>query len=372
MKMLILLSVISLYQPAADCQQATPLLQHFRKGINIGTWISQYNVWHNMNFDTFIQEKDIKQIASWGLDHVRLPVDCDFIEENTEPYRMKQTGLAYIDETIKCCRKYNLGIIIDLHKAPGFNFENGLTEADKQKNTLFSNEALQKRYINIWKTLANRYHGEKNVIFELLNEVTGVEASDWNALAKKAVDAIHSVDAQRIVMIGGLNFNSIYQLKNIAILDDPFVVYTFHFYDPLIFTHQGAAWVKAGTDYNRPLEYPGEFQGLDEFLEKYPEHNMNLARYLGKRNDKNTMRLDLQPAVDFIKTTGKEVYCGEFGVYYKTSLPSRVAWFTDLIGLFNELGIPRAVWNYKDPYFFFADSVSSKPVSNELIKIISR
>ena len=356
---------------AGNSQVRSPLLQHFKKGINVGTWISQYDAWPSMNYDTFITENDIKQIASWGMDHVRLPVDCDFIEENSPPYKMKEEGLKYVDKCMNWCEKNNLAIIIDLHKAPGFSFENGLSAARKNKNQLFSNTALQKRSTDIWKSITTRYLNRDNVIFELLNEVTGVDASEWNGLAKKCIEAIHSIDPDRIIMIGGLNFNSIYKLKDITVIDNPYIVYTFHFYDPIIFTHQQTSWVKSCTDYNRILEYPGEFPGLEAFLIQYPEHKINLERYLGRKNDKATMRLDLQPAVDFMRKTGREVYCGEFGVNNKVSLKSSIAWFNDLIDLMNELGIPRAVWNYKDPYFTFVNKVTSEPLSNELVKIVS-
>jgi len=43
----------------------------FKAGINLGGWISQYQVFSKEHFDTFITEKDIETIAEAGFDHVR-------------------------------------------------------------------------------------------------------------------------------------------------------------------------------------------------------------------------------------------------------------------------------------------------------------
>jgi len=213
---------------AGLAQTKTALLQHFKKGINLGGWISQYQMWPDPNFDTFITEKDIALISSLGMDHVRLPVDCDLIEEDKAPYKMKEEGLRHIDDCLKWCKAHNLALIIDLHRAPGYSFENSLKDADGSKNQLFTNLALQERYTNIWKSLALRYYDTKsNLIFELLNEVTGVEPSVWNSLAAKAVDVIRTVDKGRIIMIGGTNYNSVFSLKDIAIINDPDNIYPF-------------------------------------------------------------------------------------------------------------------------------------------------
>jgi endoglucanase len=372
-KRALLLLIFAVFSFTSHAQTKTALLQHFKKGINLGGWISQYQMWPNINFDTFITEKDIALISSWGMDHVRLPVDCEIIEEDAAPFKMKEGGLRHIDDCLKWCKAHNLALIIDLHRAPGYSFENTVKDADQSKNQLWTNVSLQERYINIWKSMAVRYRDTKsNLIFELLNEVTGVDPSAWNSLAGKTVEAIHKIDPQRIIMIGGTQYNSVYALKDISVINDPNIVYTFHFYEPLVFTHQKAPWVNASVDYSKTLEYPGIFPDLDLFLKSHPEYESIMGRYRGRKLDGETMRMDLQPAVDFMKKTGKELYCGEFGIFNKTSLESRKAWFTDLIKFLNESNIGHAVWSYKDDGFGFVNSVTSAPVNADLIKIVTR
>ena len=57
----------------------------FSSGINLGGWLSQYGDKSHEHFGNFITERDIAQIASWGLDHVRLPVDYPVIESDDAP-----------------------------------------------------------------------------------------------------------------------------------------------------------------------------------------------------------------------------------------------------------------------------------------------
>ena len=54
----------------------------FMHGVNLGGWFSQCNHTEE-RYDTFITEEDFKTISDWGLDHIRLPIDYELVE-NTE------------------------------------------------------------------------------------------------------------------------------------------------------------------------------------------------------------------------------------------------------------------------------------------------
>lgn len=48
------------------------VLEGYQRGINLGGWLSQCVSYTKEHFDTFILEDDIKKIAGWGMDHIRL------------------------------------------------------------------------------------------------------------------------------------------------------------------------------------------------------------------------------------------------------------------------------------------------------------
>ena len=57
----------------------------FTHGVNLGGWLSQCD--HTKErYDTFIVEDDIKEIKSWGLDHIRVPVDYNLVEDEEGNY----------------------------------------------------------------------------------------------------------------------------------------------------------------------------------------------------------------------------------------------------------------------------------------------
>ena len=53
----------------------------FYRGINLGGWLSQGSL-AKEHLDTFITEEDIIKIKSMGIDHIRIPVDFELIEDD--------------------------------------------------------------------------------------------------------------------------------------------------------------------------------------------------------------------------------------------------------------------------------------------------
>jgi hypothetical protein len=342
----------------------TPL--GYRAGVNLGGWISQYPAYDRRHFDSFIQECDIRRIADWGIDHVRLPVDYPVLEDDERPMQYKEEGLAYIDCCLEWCQASDLNLILDLHHAPGFSF------TTLEANTLFGDPAMQERFLALWEALARRYQGVgENLVFELLNEVVLPNSDPWNALARRTAAHIRQVDPRRWMIVGSNRYNSAHWLSSLAVLDDPYILYTFHFYEPFIFTHQRAGWVPSMVEFNQEVSYPGPVNGLEVFLTRKPERKGELERYLGRPLDQDFLRLDLQPAVDFMQHTGKPLYCGEYGAIAHAPLESRLQWHREMIELFREYGLGRAVWSYKEMDFGLVDW-TGRLISAELVKIVSQ
>ncbi|MBI4928359.1 MAG: glycoside hydrolase family 5 protein [Anaerolineae bacterium] len=342
-------------------------LPGFNVGVNLGGWISQYPRFDHEHFKRFILEPDLQRIAGWGMDHVRLPVDYPVLEDDAAPLTYKEDGFAYIDACIEWCRKAGLNVILDLHHAPGFSF------TTLAANTLFHNEQAQERFLALWEAIARRYKGVEKpaLILELMNEVVLPDSAPWNALAARAVQRIRAVDPQATIMIGGNHYNSAWTLKDLDVLSDPRVVYTFHYYEPMPFTHQRAGWMESMVDFNAVLDYPAAIPGLQPFVEHNPQHLGQFANYIGRHMDLNMLRAFLQPAIDFMHNTGRPLYCGEYGAIDVSPLPSRLNWHRDFVGLLREHGIGRAVWSYKEMNFALVRD-DGRTENEELIRIVSQ
>ena len=102
------------------------VFEGYMHGINLGGWLSQCD--HTKDrYDNFILESDIARISEWGLDHIRIPVDYNLVEDEEGNY--KEDGFSYIDKAIDWCEKYHLNMVLDLHKTYGFSFDSGEQES---------------------------------------------------------------------------------------------------------------------------------------------------------------------------------------------------------------------------------------------------
>lgn len=322
------------------------VLEGYQKGINLGGWLSQCVSYTEEHFDTFIMEEDIKQIAEWGMDHIRLPIDYDVIE--TEEGMDKEEGHAHIEACIGWCRKYHLNIMLDLHKSFGYMFDkNEVPEPDK----FFTDEALQERFYALWEKLTKRYAKYKDfVVFELLNEVVNPAfAKEWNEIAAKAIGIIRRSAPDIGIVVGGVCHNSV---SSVALLDPPAdekIIYTFHCYEPLCFTHQKAGWVD-NIDFELP--YPADIALYKEKSAMLNQHHAGvILDHIGGKMGAEYFRYMFQEAVAFAEKHGVPLYCGEYGVIDKAPAEDSVRWLEDINKVFGEYGIGRALWNYKEKDF---------------------
>ena len=153
----------------------------FYKGINLGGWLSQCD-YSEERMNSFITEKDFEVIASWGFDHVRLPVDYNVIQDAEG--RMMEEGLARIDAALRFCEKTGLHMVLDLRKTPGFSFD-----PQEQEMGFFRSAPDQQRFYTIWESLAARYADKSEMLmFDLLNEITEpAYLEDWNRISAECI-----------------------------------------------------------------------------------------------------------------------------------------------------------------------------------------
>lgn len=225
-------------------------LDGFKKGVNLGGWLSQGPL-DKEHLDTFITEKDIARIASWGLDHVRLPIDYDNFEN--EDGSDKEYGYAYIDSCIEWCRKYKLNMVLDLHKTYGYIFDD-----EAHLLEFFHEKPLQERFYGIWRKLIDRYAKDADIMmFEPLNEVVSpTVVNEWNEISSKCIEIIRAKAPTAKILLGGVGYNAVTSIKLLPHHNDENIVYNFHCYEPMVFTHQSAYWV-TGMPSDFHIEYPG-------------------------------------------------------------------------------------------------------------------
>ena len=71
----------------------------------------------------------------------------------------------------------------------------------------------------------------------------------------KQINSFRTIAPDTWIIFGGTRYNSVVSVPELADPHDDKVVYTFHSYEPLIFTHQGAYWVD-GMPSDFRIAYP--------------------------------------------------------------------------------------------------------------------
>ena len=336
----------------------------FKKGVNLGGWLSQCD-YSLDRLENFITEEDIAKIASWGADHVRLPFDFNILlDENGE---LKPDAFKYLDRAVEWAQKHGLNIILDLHKTMGYSFDPGEKEIG-----FFSNVKYQDIFINLWKAVAARYKDyPDSIAYEILNEITDDEfAEPWNKISRRAVEEIRKIAPRNYIIYGGIHNNSI---KGLPLLEKPLddrIVYTFHFYDPLIFTHQKAYWFD-GMPADYYMTYPAPTAEYVEKSKQFPEKKVweVFDGYTEDAVDARFLEFYMKEAVEFAERMNAPLYCGEYGVIEVAPLEDTLRWHRDMRDTFDKLNIARSVWSYKEMDFGFVDEIR-KPIYDELIKLI--
>lgn len=318
----------------------------YQKGINLGGWFSQCN--HTQDrYESFIKEEDIRLISSWGLDHLRLPVDYNLVEDENGKYMEK--GFDYIQKVVDWCGSYGLNLILDLHKTYGYSFDDG-----EQESGFFENEGYQERFYRLWEEFAKRFgRYEDRMSFELLNEVTDISYKDiWNKVARTCIDRIRKYAPSINILVGGYWNNSVRAVKDIDVGNEH-IIYNFHCYDPLIFTHQGAHWVPAIAG-NFTFDYDQTYQAYyDKMDEVFEENNANKPEV----SDMNAMfgseyfYKTFESAIKAAEEKNVPLYCGEYGVIDLVKPQEVLKWYKAINKVFDEYGIGRAAWTYKEMDF---------------------
>lgn len=308
------------------------------RGVNLGGWLSQCD-YSADRLNHFIKAEDFAVIASWGLDHVRIPVDFNVLEDDRGGY--DAPGWGRLDWALSLCEKHGLKTVIDLHKTAGFSFD-----AAHGESGFFGSEKYQERFYRLWEEIARRYGKlSDRVIFELLNEVTDASFIDvWNRVSNEAIRRIRCIAPDTYILVGSYHNNSAPAVKDLAPPADDRVVYNFHCYDPLAYTHQGAHWVK---ELDQAARIPFEESGVTaEAFE---------ARFA--------------PALEAAERYGAALYCGEYGVIDVVPPEDAVKWYRVIHQVFEKYGIARAAWSYRQMDFGISDS-RWDTVREELIQVL--
>ncbi len=315
-------------------------------GISV-SWLEQ--TWNKDILKRDIDQHDFTLLKTLGFKSIRMPVGFNFFEQKKIPL---DTVLKQVDVIVDLCKKNNFKLVIDYHYGE-LNDNNYLTETPK--------------ITNLWLILTRRYKNvsSDNLLFDIYNEPPHMNEKIWKDAAYNITTAIRKIDADRTLIVGASNFNSIYELSRFVRLADENIIYTFHFYEPFFFTHQGANWV---GDQVATIGVPFPYNA-----EKFPKLNPKAKNTWGETNyyqyrtDGNERAL--YDKLSIVKKWGEKyevpLLCGEYGVYNQyADQDSRCRYIKAVRKTLKTLSIPGMLWDYNGTFSIFTGKPSIETLPN--------
>jgi endoglucanase len=321
-------------------------LAHLRHGINASAWFAQVydpRGYTKEHFQSWTTAEDIALIKSMGFDHVRLSVNPQPMMLNHRPDEIPADYLSYLDAAVRMILDHGLAVVIDIH--PESDFKARLTKDD----------SFVQEFSDFWRALARHYSAwdTDRVFFEILNEPEFTDRYRWYGVQAKVATAIRDGAPENTIIAAGGRWSDDDELVFLEPLRDHNVIYNFHFYDPHIFTHQGANWGAYSWHWVRGLHYPSSPESAAKVAAAVPDalDRMAVIRYGQDHWDAQRIDAEITQAGEWGRQRGVPVICNEFGVYREYADPKdRAAWIHDVRTSLEKHGMGWAMWDYSGSF----------------------
>jgi endoglucanase len=324
-------------EPAADAFRG---FQDFniKRGVNISHWLSQSRR-RGAERETFFTRDDVKMIAGFGYDHIRLPIDE---EQMWDEHGYKEArAFELMHEAIGWALEYDLKVIVDLHIIRSHHF-------NLPENPLWTDRAEQLKFVDLWRQLSGELkdYPLNMVAYELMNEAVADDPDDWNRLVAETIEALRPLEPERKIVIGSNRWQSVHTFPDLVIPEnDPHIILSFHFYDPFLLTHHRASWTHI-RDYTGPVHYPGLSVDPAD-LEDLPAHVVAAVGSHNRVYTRESMEEMIMTALNYARKHNLPLYCGEWGSLPTVPREMKLQWYTDVREILERHEIAWANWDYK-------------------------
>jgi endoglucanase len=266
-------------------------------------------------------EADFQWMAGWGFDLVRLPLDYRCWTDPNSPDEYDEDILAEIDEAVEFGRKHGVHVCLNMHRAPGYT-----VAQPPEKRSLWTDEEAQRQFDLQWSRLARRYRDvpSSRLSFNLLNEPANTTAKAYCRVVRRVVAAIRREDPRRLILADGLQWGRepMFDLVDLGIAQST------RGYDPMPLTHYKASWVDS-------RRWPKPTWPLKEGNTLF---------------DRRWLRRDRIEPWQKLAAKGVGVFVGEWGAFNKTPHDVTLAWQSDCLALWKEVGWGWALWNFRGAF----------------------
>lgn len=208
---------------AGDCQSfqgfKNPALLHaMMRGVNLPGW-------DLAEIERRPQRRQLEALRRQDFRHIRLPVSNQRLEKDADyPSALFEQVILLIS--------LGFAVSVDLHP-------------DDKIGALFRQDAKagETYLVQLWKKMLPVLRGfdPKSLAVELLNEPQ-IDQDIWLGVAARLIETVRSTLPDHTIVLGPSGPQRHETLSGMAPFQDRNIVYAVHYYDPMLFTHQGANW----------------------------------------------------------------------------------------------------------------------------------
>lgn len=341
--------LLGLLLPLTSAQAQSPGVSEARfarlaRGVNLPLWF-WYGPEDPADMAGHFTPSDFELIRAMGFTHVRIPINLGTLADSAGP---RPEVLAVLDEALAQIVAADLAAIVDLHSLSLAD-----SDAANYSGALETDDALVEDFIAFWEGFGAHLAATTDpewVFIEPMNEpVFESNPARWYTIQRDLVAAIRAVAPEHTILATSTRWSNLDTILTMEPLDDPNIVYNFHFYEPFLFTHQGATWSWDAVRNLRDLPYPSSPEAVEPIAERISDATIQgyVRGYGQERWDADRIADRIGLAAAWGAQHGVRVTCNEFGAL-KTNAPedSRVRWTHDLRLALEEAGIGWAMWEY--------------------------
>jgi endoglucanase len=354
MKILLPILFLSLYIGCQKKHTAHPPVvtqqDVLAKGVNLSNWFNDYS--DPSQYATRFSLSTLQLIKSSGFTYVRIPIGVSILFNRDDPSLLNNTNLPYVDAAVHNCISAGLAVTINVHPL-----------TNETDSLLANNSAFSDTLAIYWKAVAAYFkkYAADSLFFEVYNEphasaagLTSQGFSWWQQVQEKMISAIREETQYHNIIAGGEGWNSIKGLTQLTPYNFKNLIYVFHFYDPFLFTHQGATWTgwQPAMD-ARNVPYPSSPEAVAPLIAGTTNGGLiNALQWYGdQRYNIDSLDKWIKVAYDWGQSHNVKVIVNEFGSY-KPYAPrqSRLNFLHDVRTVFEKYKIDWAMWECDEDF----------------------